>query len=123
MDESTNNMVMPVTPMGGYGNNGGFGSGFGGDWGWIILLLLVYGGGWGMGGFGGGYGAMMGMDNVEGLKRLSFLHYERLKYQRDEPRSSVRIANGHIERLIFTETDDGIEIELIEIDSTHYGNR
>ena len=67
--------------------------------------------------------AMMGMDNVEGLKRLSFLHYERLKYQRDEPRSSVRIANGYIERLIFTETDDGIEIELIEIDSTHYGNR
>jgi hypothetical protein len=23
----------------------------------------------------------------------------------------------------FTETEDGIEIELIEIDSTHYGNK
>lgn len=49
----TDEMVMPVTPMGGYGNNG-FG-GFGGDWGWIILLLLFAGGGWGNG-FGGGYG-------------------------------------------------------------------
>lgn len=42
-------MVMPVSPM---GNNGGFGGGFGNDWGWIILLLLFAGGGWG--GFGGG---------------------------------------------------------------------
>lgn len=58
-DESSNGMVMPVAPM--YGNgNGGFG-GFGGDWGWIILLLLVCGGGWGFGnGFGGG--AMGGYD-------------------------------------------------------------
>ena len=44
------NMVMPVGPYGG----GGMG-GFGGDWGWIILLLLFAGGGWGNG-FGGGYG-------------------------------------------------------------------
>lgn len=44
------NMVMPVSPM--YGNGGGFG-GLGNDWGWIILLLLFAGGGWGNG-FGGG---------------------------------------------------------------------
>ncbi len=50
-----NSMVMPVTPMYG-GGNGGFG-GFGGDWGWIVLLLLLAGGGWGNG-FGGGYGNM-----------------------------------------------------------------
>ena len=49
----TNSMVMPVSPMG--GNNGGFGGGFGNDWGWIILLLLFAGGGWGNG-FGGGFG-------------------------------------------------------------------
>lgn len=42
-----NGIVMPVSPM-----NGGFGGGFGNDWGWIILLLLFAGGGWG--GFGGG---------------------------------------------------------------------
>lgn len=48
------NMVMPVAPMYGGNNNSGFG-GFGGDWGWIILLLLFAGGGWGNG-FGGGFG-------------------------------------------------------------------
>ena len=44
---------MPVAPAyGGYGNGGsGF---FGGDWAWIILLLLIGGNGWGFGGFGGG---------------------------------------------------------------------
>ena len=48
--------TMLVSPAGNFG--GGFGNGgFGGDWGWIILLLLLAGnGGWGMGGFGGGYG-------------------------------------------------------------------
>jgi hypothetical protein len=56
-DDSGNGMVMPVAPM--YGGNGGFGGGFGDDWGWIILLLLVAGNGWdGFGGFGGGMGAM-----------------------------------------------------------------
>ena len=47
-DGESNGMVMPVAPM--YGG-GGFGnSGFGGDWAWIILLLLL---GWGNNGFGG----------------------------------------------------------------------
>lgn len=48
------NMVMPVSPMGGYSG----GMGFGGDWlGWIIIMLLFsgFGGGWGMG-MGGGLG-------------------------------------------------------------------
>lgn len=48
-----NGFYMPVAPA--YsGGNGGFGN-FGGDWGWIILLLLIAGGGWGngFGGFGG----------------------------------------------------------------------
>ena len=41
--------------------NGSYAGGFGCDWGWIILLLLFAGGGWG--GFGGGYGnAMLGYD-------------------------------------------------------------
>lgn len=55
LSEENNGFYMPVAPA--YGNNnGGFG-GFGGDWGWIILLLLLAGGGWGNGGgFGGGFG-------------------------------------------------------------------
>ena len=51
---STTMLVQP-SGFGGYGNGGGF---FGGDWAWIILLLLIGGNGWGFGGFGGG---MMGM--------------------------------------------------------------
>ena len=49
-DEGTG-VVMPVAPM-----NSGFGGGFGGDWAWILLLLVLFGGGnWGNGGsFGGG---------------------------------------------------------------------
>ena len=61
-DESNGNgFYMPVAPAYG-GGNGGFGGGFGNDWGWIILLLLFAGGGWGMGGFGGGYGGFGGYD-------------------------------------------------------------
>ncbi len=51
------------------------------------------------------------------------LHYEKLRHQKDKPISSVRLVNGLVERLLFSETDDGIEVELIEIDSTHYGNK
>ena len=48
--------TMLVSPA--YG--GGFGNGsFGNDWGWIILLLLFAGGGWGNG-FGGGFGGFAG---------------------------------------------------------------
>lgn len=57
-DGNENGMVMPVQPMCN-GGNGGFGNGFGGDWAWIILLLLLGWGnnGWGgNGGFGGGFG-------------------------------------------------------------------
>lgn len=64
MDEGSNGMVMPVAPAYGAGGNGGFGNSFGGDWGWIILLLLIAGGGWGngFGGFGGGNYAAVGSE-------------------------------------------------------------
>lgn len=55
-DGTGGDMVMPVQPMYG-GGNGGFGNGFGGDWAWIILLLLL---GWGNNGWGNGFGGGMG---------------------------------------------------------------
>lgn len=59
-DGEGNGMVMPVAPM--CNNSGGFGNAFGGDWAWIILLILLCGGGmWGMGGFGGFGGGFGGM--------------------------------------------------------------
>lgn len=48
LEDNNGSMVMPVGPMGGYG--GYAGGNFGGDWAWIILLLLL---GWGNNGFGG----------------------------------------------------------------------
>ena len=63
MDDSNGGIpaTMLVSPSGGFG--GGFGNSFGGngDWGWIILLLLLAGGGWGNG-FGGGFGG--GMNDI-----------------------------------------------------------
>lgn len=63
---------------------------------------------------------MFSVDKVDDLKAYSYLHYEKLKYRTE---SSVRIDNGRIERLIFTEHEEGIEVQLLEIDSTHYGNK
>lgn len=68
-------------------------------------------------------GIMYRVDTTEDLIPISYLHYEKLKYQKDDPKSSVRLVNGMVERLLFRETDDCIEVELIEIDSTHYGNK
>ena len=55
MDESNGGIgaTMLVGPTGG-NFGGGFGNGMGGDWGWIILILLLAGGGWGNG-MGGGF--------------------------------------------------------------------
>ena len=76
-DENGSNIVMPVAPMGGNGGFGGFG---GNDWGWIILLLLFAGGGWGNG-FGGGAWGMDGLypwlnnsQNINGGFRDSMLN-------------------------------------------------
>lgn len=65
--EETNGagMVMPVGPMGGYGN----GMGFGGDWAWIILLLLL---GWGNNGWGNGYGNGGGAGFVDATVQRGF---------------------------------------------------
>lgn len=56
------------------------------------------------------------------LAKFSHLHYEKLRHQYSG-KSSVRLANGHVERLIFREQQDGVVVELIEIDDTHYGNK
>ena len=63
--DSENGMgtTMLVSPTG----NGGFGNGFGGDWAWILLLLVLFGGGWGNG-FGGGFdGLYPWMNNSQNI--------------------------------------------------------
>ena len=60
LTDGENGMVMPVAPMYGGNNNGGFGCG--GDWAWIILLILLAGGGWGNGFGNGGFNNALGYD-------------------------------------------------------------
>ncbi len=62
------------------------------------------------------------VENTRELNKYSFLHYEKLKHTK-EPISSVRVANNSVERILFKELNDGIEIIVLELDSTHYGNK
>lgn len=63
---------------------------------------------------------MVSVERTDDLRAYSYLHYEKLRYR---PESSVRIDNRRVERLLFTEHEDGIEVKLLEIDSNHYGNK
>ena len=65
---------------------------------------------------------MKGATDINVLRSYSYLHYERLKYELSDY-SSVRWSNRYVHRLLFTETEDGIEVKLIDIDDTHYGNK
>ena len=65
---------------------------------------------------------MNSVNTVDELKGFSYLHYEQLKYQLTGY-SSVRLSNRFVHRLIFRETPDGLEVHLIDVDDTHYGNK
>ncbi|MCC8118163.1 MAG: hypothetical protein LIP09_05355 [Bacteroidales bacterium] len=63
---------------------------------------------------------MIDATSTEDLKIFSYLHYEKLKH---EEKSSIRVLNGYVHRLLFTENEHGIEVELLEIDDKHYGKK
>lgn len=75
-----------------------------------------------MAGFLRAVNLMILVKTVNELKGFSYLHYEQLKYKWSGL-SSIRLSNRYVHRLIFTETSYGIEVELIDIDDTHYGNK
>lgn len=65
-NNSNNGMVMPVTPMNGYGNGGNSWGGFGGDGAWWLLVLFLFmfnGNGWGNG-YGNGASMPYLMNNT-----------------------------------------------------------
>lgn len=64
------------------------------------------------------YRLMSSVEHVSQLRQYSFLHYEQLKHI---SLSSVRIFNNRVERLLFRETETGLEILLIELNENHYG--
>ena len=65
------------------------------------------------------YNTMSSVEKANDLAQFSFLHYEKLKHI---DLSSVRVFNNRVERILFKETEEGLVITLIELDSTHYGN-
>jgi len=64
---------------------------------------------------------MLTVPNAKGLELYSFLHYEKLANRKFL--SSIRPMNGRIERILFKETDEGVVITIIELNSDHYGNK
>lgn len=66
------------------------------------------------------YKIMQAVECTDELAVFSFLHYERLRHV---GLSSVRILNGRVERLLFRESAEGVEITLIEINENHYGDK
>ena len=52
---------------------------------------------------------------------ISFLHYEQLTGTNGK--SSIRVVNGMVERILFREFEGGIRIIVLSLDDTHYGNK
>ena len=73
-------------------------------------------------GFVRAVGVMLLAKDIDTLRNVSTLHYERLKYNYSGY-SSVRLSNSYVHRLLFTESENGLKVELIQIDDTHYGNK
>jgi hypothetical protein len=67
------------------------------------------------------YNTLRSAESIAQYSEYSFLHYEKLK--NNLYISSVRIMSGRVERLLFTEHDNGIRIAIIELNETHYGNK
>lgn len=67
-----NSMVMPVSPMGGYGGNSGYGFGGDGAWWLLVLFLFAMNGNWG-GGFGGSQAYTVNNDVQRGFDQQSVM--------------------------------------------------
>lgn len=67
------------------------------------------------------FNALRAAKDTETLKSIQTLRYEKMKYDKSGF-SSVRIGYNSKYRLIFTENELGITIELIEI-REHYGDK
>lgn len=65
---------------------------------------------------------IMASSTYESLLMIPMLHYERLKHNY-AGYSSFRINNSRVERVICKEHTDYIELTIIKLDDTHYGNK
>lgn len=66
--------------------------------------------------------SIRGAKSYEMLFQISPLHYERLQHDYSGF-SSFRVGNEYVERIICREHTDYIELTIIKLDDTHYGNK
>lgn len=62
------------------------------------------------------------LNHIDELRQYARFNYEQLKYQY-AGHFSIRIIHSRIERLIFTRSEDGIQISILELNQDHYGNK
>ena len=67
------------------------------------------------------YNNMRAVGNASQLASFSYLHYEKLAGTKGL--SSVRVINGMVERVIFSESEQGLVITLLELNTNHYGTK
>lgn len=68
------------------------------------------------------YNYMVILPKAADLGDYPFLRYEKLKYNMSG-KSSIRVLKNCVERIIFREYENGIRIEILDLDDTHYGNK
>ena len=66
--------------------------------------------------------SIRGAKTYKMLSQISPLHYERLQHDLSGF-SSFRVGNEYVERVICKEHTDYIELTIIKLDDTHYGNK
>ncbi len=62
------------------------------------------------------------LDSATLLGQYGRLNYKKLKHQYSG-KSCVRVMHNRVERIIFKELENGIVINILELDNTHYGNK
>lgn len=56
------------------------------------------------------------------LEKIAPLHYERLRHDYSGL-SSFRVGNEYVERVLCKEHKEYLELTIIKLDDTHYGNK
>ncbi len=62
------------------------------------------------------------VEKASDLGKIGRLNYKHLEYEY-KGQSSIRVMYKRVERILFAEYEDGIRINILQLDNTHYGNK
>ncbi len=68
------------------------------------------------------YDILKTVDSTKELRQVGRLNYKHLEYEY-KGQSSIRVMYKRVERILFAEYEDGIRINILQLDNTHYGNK